>query len=171
MDIRERMLPFLERVAIETRSTGLMGLISADQIFVVAKHEGNQNIGITIRVGNGFHITAGAHGKAITAFMNDDERKRILPRKRLFYYGEAEQMDMKKLKAELEQCRKKGFSKDIGGLQAGINAVSAPVFGPQQRLIGCIILIGIFSKENVEKYGALIARTAKEISFSLGAPP
>jgi DNA-binding IclR family transcriptional regulator len=169
MDIRERVLPFLEELAVETKSTALMGLISADQVFVVAKHEGNQNIGITIRLGHRFHITAGAHGKAITAFMDEVERKRILSRKRLFYYGDAVHMDKKKLRAELEQCRKQGFSKDLGGLQPGIRAVSAPVLGPRQKLIGCLILMGTFAEKMVDKYGALIARSAQEVSCALGA--
>jgi DNA-binding IclR family transcriptional regulator len=169
LDIRERVSPFIEKIAIETQSTALLGLISAEQVFVVAKHEGNQNIGVTIRLGHRFHITAGAHGKAITAFMRQAERKRILSRKRLFYYGDAERMDREKLHAELEECRIKGFSRDIGGLQPGLNAVSAPLFGPQQRLIGCVILIGTFPEGVVDENGRIIARAAREISSALGA--
>lgn len=171
MDIRERVSPFLEALAIETRSTALLGLISADQVFVVAKHEGNQNIGITIRLGHRFHITAGAHGKAITAFLSEAEQKRILSRKRLFYYGTAERMDNKLLEEELEQCRERGYSQDLGGLQPGISAVSAPVFGTHENIIGCLILVGTFSGRTVEKYGALTARKAREMSFSIGATP
>jgi DNA-binding IclR family transcriptional regulator len=167
MDVRDRVSPFLKNVAVETKNTALLGLISTDQVFVVAKHEGNQNIGITIRLGHRFHITAGAHGKAITAFLPEVERKRILARKNLYFFGDAELMDMGKLKKELEECRAKGFSCDIGGLQPGINAVSAPVFGPQGKLIGCVILMGTFPEQIVEENGLIIAQAAKEISSSL----
>jgi DNA-binding IclR family transcriptional regulator len=87
MDIRERVAPFLEELAVDTRSTALLGLISADQVFVVAKHEGNQSIGITIRLGHRFHITSGAHGKVIVAFLSDEERKRIFPEKGFSFTG------------------------------------------------------------------------------------
>ena len=169
MDIRERAAPFLEELAINTQSSALLGLISADQVFVVAKHEGNQNIGVTIRLGHRFHITAGAHGKAIVAFMSESGRKRIMSRKRLFFYGNPELMDMEQLEAELEKCKNQGFSKDIGGLQSGINAVSGPIFGPQQRLIGCIILMGTFPEGAVETNGLITAETARQISLALGA--
>ena len=169
MDIRERAAPFLKELAMNTRSSAFLGLISANQVFVVAKHEGDQNIGVTIRIGHRFHITAGAHGKAIVAFMPEPERKRIMSRKRLFFYGSPELMDITKLNAELEKCRTQGFSKDIGGLQPGINAVSGPIFGPQQRLIGCIILMGTYSKDEVEKNGHITAKTARQMSLALGA--
>lgn len=169
MDIRERVASFIEGLAVETQSAALIGLISADQVFVVAKHEGNQNVGVTIRLGHRFHITAGAHGKAIVAFMPEQERQRVLARKRLFFYRDPELMDMSKLREELEQCRMKGFSYDIGGLQAGINAVSAPIFGPHHRIIGCVILMGTFSEELIAANGEKVTETAKQISSALGA--
>jgi DNA-binding IclR family transcriptional regulator len=169
LDIRERAAPFIEKAAVETQTTALVGLISADQVFVVAKHEGNQNIGMTIRLGHRFHITVGAHGKAIVAFMPEHEKKRILARKRLFFYGDPAHLDMKKLKTELEECRLKGFSQDIGKLQPGINAVSSPIFGPNQRIIGCVILMGTFPEELIEIKGEKVVETAKQISWTLGA--
>ncbi len=50
--------PFLERLANETQSSAVLGLISAEQVFVVAKHEGNRNNGVTIRFAHRFHMTA-----------------------------------------------------------------------------------------------------------------
>jgi DNA-binding IclR family transcriptional regulator len=167
MDIRDQVLPFLKKAAIDTGTTALMGLISADQVFVIARHEGNQPVGVTIRIGHRFHLTAGAHGKAITAFLPEAERKRLLSRKRLFYYGDPDLMDMERLEKELEECRRKGFAKDIEGLQPGILAVSAPVFGPQGRLIGCTLLMGAFKKKEMEEKGRVVARTAREITSLL----
>jgi len=168
MDIRDRVHPFLEKAAVESGCTALMGLISADQVFVVARHEGNRSIGMTIRLGHRFHLTAGAHGKAITAFLPEPERKRILSRKRLFFYGDPDLMDMERLERELEECRRQGFSKDIGGLQPGILAVSAPVFGPRERLIGCAVLMGPFKEKEVEEKGRVVTRASREITSMLG---
>jgi DNA-binding IclR family transcriptional regulator len=60
--------PFLQNLAIETNGTAVFGLINGEHVFVVSKHEGNQNIGFSVRLGHRFHITLGAHGKAIVAF-------------------------------------------------------------------------------------------------------
>lgn len=169
LDIRDRVGPFLQRLALKTQTTALLCLTSADQVFVVAKHEGNQDIGVTIRLGHRFHITAGAHGKAIVAFMPEQERQRILKGKKLFFYGNPAHLNMTQLKSELEECRHRGFSQDIGGLQPGINAVSSPIFGPNQRIIGCIILMGTFPEELIETKGEKVAETAKQISWTLGS--
>ena len=169
LDIRSVITPYLEELAAGTLTTGLLGLISADQVFVVAKHEGNKNIGVTIRLGHRFHITAGAHGKAIVAFLSEDERRRILSKKRLFFYGDPKKMDHNRLRDELKDCRKRGFSSDIGGLQTGINAVSSPVFGPGKKVIGCLILMGTFEESLAEQYGIRLAKTVEEISGVLGA--
>ncbi len=37
--------------------------------------KGNQDIGFTVRLGHHFHLTLGAHGKAIMAFMDEQERE------------------------------------------------------------------------------------------------
>jgi DNA-binding IclR family transcriptional regulator len=169
MDLRMTVNPYLERLAIETRSTALFGLISAEQLFVVAKHEGNQGIGLTIRLGHRFHMTSGAHGKAIVAFMPEGEREKILSRKKLYFYGDPTKLDSKVLKQELSKCRRTGFSQDVGGLQSGINALSAPVFGPSRGIIGCLILTGVFPEQSAEIYGPKVASTARQISLAMGA--
>jgi DNA-binding IclR family transcriptional regulator len=169
MDVRMTVTPYLERLAIETRSTALFGLMSSEQLFVVAKHEGNQDIGLTIRLGHRFHVTSGAHGKAIVAFMPEGEREKILSRKKLYFYGDPAKLDGKVLREELSECRRNGFAQDVGGLQSGINALSAPVFGPSRRIIGCVILTGVFPEQSAKIYGPRVASTARQISEAMGA--
>jgi DNA-binding IclR family transcriptional regulator len=169
MDVRMTVTPYLERLAVETRSTALFGLLSAEQLFVVAKHEGNQDIGLTIRLGHRFHVTSGAHGKAIVAFMPEGEREKILSKKKLYFYGDPAKLDREVLKEELSKCRRTGFSQDVGGLQSGVNALSAPVFGPSRQIIGCLILTGVFPEQSAEIYGPKVARTARQISLAMGA--
>jgi DNA-binding IclR family transcriptional regulator len=161
--------PYLERLALETQSTALFGLVSADQLFVVAKHEGNQNIGLTIRLGHRFHLTAGAHGKAFVAFLPDHEREKLLSRKKLFFWGDPAKFDLKLLKEEIVKSRLTGYSQDTGSLRPGINAVSAPVFGPSRKIIGCLILTGVFPERAMDEFGPKAAGAARQISAALGA--
>jgi DNA-binding IclR family transcriptional regulator len=169
LDLRDIVEPCLGSLANETSSTALFGLISAEQVFIIAKHEADHNVGITIRLGHRFHITSGAHGKAIVAFMSDEKRQKILKRDKLYFYGDASAMDTKRLKKELLECRRSGFAQDKGGLQPGINAVSAPVFGPAGRIIGCVILIGTFPDALMQKHGQKVTGVVRRISRKLGA--
>lgn len=166
----EIVAPFLEDLAKETNGTALFGLIDGEHILVVGKSEGNQNVGFSIRLGHRFHITLGAHGKAIVAFMPEMEREKILIKKRIYFHGfELSRLNMKRLREELTKCRQLGYAQDIGEITAGVNFVSAPVFGLQEKIIGCIILIGTFTETLIEKYGPKTADVARRISYKLGA--
>jgi len=161
--------PYLEDLAKETSGTALFGLINGDHLFVVAKREGNQNIGFSTRLGHRFHITLGAHGKAIVAFLPDLQRERILARKKLHFYGDPSRMNMKRLRNDLKQCRELGFAQDLGEVTPGVNGVSAPVFDLRNEIIGCVILMGAFTEGMVEIFGSRVAEIARQISYKLGA--
>ena len=170
MNQKEIVGPYLKKLAIETSSTALLCLINDDdQVYVAGKHEGNQDIGFTVRRGFTFHITHGAHGKAIVAFMSESERDKILENEKLFFYNRDGNVDMKLLKKELSKCRKIGYAFDSGELHPGINSISAPLFGPMEKMFGCILLIGNYPKNLISEYGTNVTKAAKEISYKLGA--
>ena len=162
--------PFLDDLAKETNGTALFGLIYAEHLLVVGKREGNQNIGFSIRLGHRFHVTLGAHGKAMVAFMPEADREKILTKKRVYFHGlDISRLNMKRLRDELTKCRQLGYAQDVGEITTGVNFVSAPVFGVQEKIIGCIILIGTFPEGLIEKYGPKTADVARRISYKLGA--
>jgi DNA-binding IclR family transcriptional regulator len=166
----EIVAPFLDDLAKKTNGTALFGLIYGEHLLVVGKSEGNQNIGFTIRLGHRFHITLGAHGKAIVAFMPEADREKILAKKRVYFHGlDISRLNMKRLRDELTKCRQLGYAQDVGEITTGVNFVSAPVFGVQEKIIGCIILIGTFAESLIEKYGPKTADVAKQVSYKLGA--
>jgi DNA-binding IclR family transcriptional regulator len=125
-------------------------------------------VGVTIAIGHRFPLTGGAHGKAIVAHLPETEQARILEKKKLYFHGDPSKLDLKRLKEELRACRDSGFASDISLLKSGINAVSAPLFGTNSVVMGCIILIGTFSEDLIAKYGPKVAKTGQEISLKLG---
>ena len=126
-------------------------------------------MGFTIRLGHRFHITLGAHGKAIVAFMPEADREKILTKKRVYFHGlNISRLNMKRLRDELTKCRQLGYAQDVGEITTGVNFVSAPVFGVQEKIIGCIILIGTFAESLIEKYGPKTADGARQVSYKLG---
>jgi DNA-binding IclR family transcriptional regulator len=161
--------PFLEGLARETGGTAMFGFISGSHIFVLKQREGNGNRGFRLRIGQRFHLTLGAYGKAIVAFSPEAERKTILSRKKVYFYGDPSRMDMKRLKEEIITCRESGFAYETGDVTPGVTVISSPVFGLREKPIGCIGLIGVYPKSRIEEYGAKVASAAKQISHKLGA--
>jgi DNA-binding IclR family transcriptional regulator len=121
MEYPETVAPFLDSLSKNTSGTAVFGLIRGSDVFVVAKREGNQCIGFTLGLGARFHISLGAPGKAITAWMSEMEREKILAKKKLPFYGDPSRMDMKRLGEKIDRCRDLGFAQDLGEVTAGIN--------------------------------------------------
>jgi DNA-binding IclR family transcriptional regulator len=168
LDVRKAVEPFLARLARESESTAFLGLISHLEVFVVAKDEGDQDIGLTIRLGHRFPLAWGAHGKAIVAFLESEDREQVLASEKLYFHGSSASFDATRLKKELAECRKKGFAVDPGKMQRGINAVASPAFGPGGKVIGSIVLLGTFPKNLMQQYGSAVARAAEDFSEAIG---
>ena len=169
LDDNKMATPLLETLAARTRSPAFYGILSDENIFVVAKHEEERTISVTIRVGYRFHMTHGAHGKAIVAFMEEHERERLLQQKKLFFYGHQSKFDRGRLDAELARCRKLGYAFDMGELNPGINVIASPVFDAHECVKGCMFIMGTFSESFTEEYGPMVAEAARRFSSMLGS--
>jgi DNA-binding IclR family transcriptional regulator len=161
--------PILEDLAEKAGSTAILGLIVDRNIFVAAKHEGEGNIGVTMRIGNRLPLAYGAHGKAIAAFLPGKERDSLLQGGDLHFHGDPAKLDRLRLQRELAQCRRKGFAEDLGELNRGLNVVAAPVLGPNRAPIGFVEILVLFSAKAAHRLGPLVAEAGKTLSRQLGA--
>ncbi|MBI5249160.1 MAG: IclR family transcriptional regulator [Desulfomonile tiedjei] len=171
MDLRETAAPFLHKLSRDTNSTAFLGLVSDDHVFVIAKDEGMQDIGIMIRLGHRFPLAWGAHGKAIVAFLPEVERKKVLDSSTLYFHGSTSKLDLDRLGEEFNLCRKAGFAMDLGDMKSGIHAVASPVFGPGEKLIGALAVVGTFARECAEGFGSEVAEAARKFSELVGGAP
>jgi DNA-binding IclR family transcriptional regulator len=161
--------PILEELAGKAGSTAVLGLIVDRNVFVAAKHEGEGNMGVTMRIGNRMPLTYGAHGKAIAAFLPMKEQNRLLQGSNLHFHGDQARLDRTRLKKELTLCRRDGFAEDLGESNRGLNVVAAPVLGPDRVPIGFIEIFVLFSAEAAHRFGPLVAKAGKTLSRQLGA--
>jgi len=151
LSYQEMAGPVLLTLAGKTHSTALYSVLRDENIFGVARHELERQIGVTIRIGYRFNMTRGAHGKAIVAFMKKDERERVLKEERLFFHGNPERLDRDRLEDELARCRETGFAFDMGELNPGINVIASPVFDGDERINGCMFIMGTFPESFIEE--------------------
>jgi DNA-binding IclR family transcriptional regulator len=159
----------LQNLANETQASVLLGIIVNDQFYIVGKYDGNDKLSITVRQHQSLHITHGSHGKAIFSFLNKKEQQRIIDSGQLFFHGDIDAFDKKKLERELKFCRKNGYAIDNGEATPGITAVSAPVFDHNNEVIAGIVLVGTFKPNKFEIFGKKIAATSQIISKKAGA--
>lgn len=161
--------PVLERLAGKIGSTAALGLIAGRSVIVVSKHEGGKGIAVTMRVGQHFPLTYGCHGKAIAAFMSKKSLDELLKEKRLYFQGDPSRFDRNKLMPDLERCRREWFAEDAEETAPGLNAVAAPVLGPNGYPIGYVVVLGLISRKATREHGPLVAEAGKILSRQLGA--
>ena len=167
LDLREVASPFLSRLSSGTNSTAFLGLISGNYVYVTAKDEGSQTVAVTFRIGQRFPLFWGTHGKAILAFLPEEERKQILASDGLSFRSQGVPIDLRDLERELIACKKSGFAVDVDETKIGIRSVAAPVFGPTAKLIGAFVVIGTFPGDLADDYGRRVANEARVFSQSL----
>jgi len=160
--------PVLDDLAKKAGATVALGIISDDKTYVVAQFEGAPGIGISSPIGYVTSITYGAHGKAIAAFLPEDELEELLSNKDLFFYGSPARFNKARLLKELAQCRRTGFALELGDIQKGVNAIAAPVLDQNGHPIGYISIVGFFTRELVRRIGPLAADAVKLISKEAG---
>lgn len=160
----------IKDLSAKTNGTAVLGLIDGDYVFVAAKCESENAIGVvTMRVGQRLPLTLGSHGKAIAAHLPQEELNHLLKNTKLYFHGKPEKFNRKKLEDELLRCRQQGFAEDMGEIIEGINDIAAPVLGANLAPIGYILLVGTHNIETLLGFGPLVAEGARKISRQLGA--
>lgn len=174
-DFTKVVEPFLDRLVERPGTTAFLGLVWGHRVSVVARRDSPAGTGTALRLlgYRWYPLTWGAVGKAIVASLAPDEREDVLARPPYFFYGDSSitPLDLTALRTELAEAWNKGYATDIGGVQEGVSAVAAPVFGVRRnvvRPIGCIALVGGFPVEEVDSLGTLVATTAKELTQEAG---
>ena len=160
--------PILYDLAKKAGATVALGVIFDNRAIVVAQYEGSPGVGISSPVGNVSPITYGAHGKAIAAFLPEDELEDLLKSGGLYFYGKPDKYDRNRLLRELEQCRRDGFALELGDIVPGVNAIGAALLDQNNRPIGYIVVVGFFNEAEARKIGPLVAETVKKISRETG---
>jgi DNA-binding IclR family transcriptional regulator len=160
--------PILHELAKRAGATVALGVISDDETFVVSQYEGAPGIGISAPIGHVTPITYGAHGKAIAAFLPEEELEDLLKKRELFFYGSPEKFDRSRLLKELAQIRRDGFALELGDIVPGVNAVAAPILDQSGKPISYITIVGFFKKEEALRLGPLAVEAVKTISKETG---
>ncbi len=161
--------PILAELAKKTGNTAVFGLIAERHVFVVAKHEGEQAVSITMRLGQRYPLSYGSHGKAIAASLPGPELDLLLREEKLYFHGDPSRFDRERLEAEMEACRREGFVMEVGEMVQGLTTVAAPVLGSRGTPVGYIVVIGFFSSEAARDTGPIVATAGKALSRQLGS--
>jgi IclR family acetate operon transcriptional repressor len=159
--------PILERLRVATGETAALLVRRGNLRQCVAELTSPHVLAISRGIGETDHLWRGASGKAILAFMDDNEVAAVM---RTLPKG----TDKAALAADLSRARKNGFFVSRGEVFVGAIAIAAPYFDHTDRVAGSV---GVFGPEArlderwVVKAAAAVAKSAAELSAASGHVP
>ena len=169
-DLVRAARPILDELAERTTETVNLGVLTGDSVVYVDQITGTRAIVSVSWVGRRTPLHCTSNGKVILAFSTEVERERLL-RAPLTKLTPRTITDVRKLRAQLEEIRVRGYAQTMEELEEGLNAVSAPVRGMSGELVAALSVSGpAFRMRPVDlpRMGKLTAEAARAISRRLG---
>jgi DNA-binding IclR family transcriptional regulator len=152
-----------------TGETSALVLLNGDRVVYVAQEAGTQSVRLIADLGVSFPAHTAAGGRAILAFSPADTVDAVLSHPEL---GVTSQAEGRRLVAELEEIRGRGWAIDDERLEDGVVCVAAPVFGHTGLPMAAISVSGPsgrMQRLGYESVGALLAREAELLSRKIRA--
>ena len=130
MDVREISAPYLRQLSDETGYTVNLAILDGTEVVYVERcrtsRVGQREIDLNLHVGSRLPAYCTSLGKAMLAFLPDEERDAILDRVEFSQRGPNTTLDRASLLAELATVRRDGFSVNNEELAYGLRSIAAP---------------------------------------------
>ncbi len=166
--------PALRELQQHTLETIHFGILDGLEAVYVEKLAGRRAYQMTSRVGNPLPLHCSAIGKAILAFLPDDERGRLIGELTLERKTDTTLTTARTLEDDLKTTRARWWALDDEENEKGIRCMGTPVFGQTGRVIGAISVsapVFDFTIEDAEAFAPVLRAAARQASEALGAPP
>lgn len=168
----EKALPHLRELRDETRETvGFAVLNHEHEGIVLEQIPGPEPIKIQISVGYRFPLHTAAPGKAMIAFLPEEEREQVMSSLMYRKYTENTILTADAFRSELEKIRIRGYALDREEQIEHINCVGAPIFDHRMKVVAAAWITGpIFRMTSgiLERNAPTVVATCRKISQELG---
>lgn len=172
VDWTKDIRPFIVDLKDRVNETVHLGIIDAGEVVYIDKVECERSIRMYSRVGKRAPVYCTGIGKAILAFLPEDQRMQIISNLTYTKFTENTITDEQELIKEIKKIRAQGFSLDKEEHELGINCAAAPIFNHDGQILGGISVAGPSSRVNEENLFDLateIKETAQLISRRMGS--
>jgi DNA-binding IclR family transcriptional regulator len=169
-DVRVAARPVLVELAEASRETVHLAVLDGDEVINVEQVAGPHIIGAASWVGRRTPPHCVANGKALLAFQPASAIERALAAP-LPRFTERTIVEPDRLRAELEEVRRRGYATANGEIEDGLNAVAAPVRDASGQVVAAVSVSGPsyrLKARRVVGLAALAVDAAAKVSERLG---
>jgi DNA-binding IclR family transcriptional regulator len=169
-ELRQRARPHLEWLCAETEETVQLQVPHGDRVLVLDTVNPEVSFYLRVVPGSRVYYHANAYGKAMLAFMSEEEVKAILPA-RLPALTTKTITLLRDLLAHLEWTRRTGLAYDDEEYTSGIICIGSPVFDVQGKIaagLGVTAIASLVDKKQRHAFEQLVLECAFRVSKAVG---
>lgn len=167
-DLRYVARPVCEHLAVAAGETATLDVLAGDVIVPIEQATASTSVVGVNWLGRRTPVHCTASGKAITAFAPEAVRARLLalPLDRVAPHTIT---DRAELEAQLEEALRTGIARTHEELEVGLDALAAPVFGPDGGVVAALDVSGPSHRlRNRPELDRLTREGAADLSRRLG---
>jgi len=168
--LSEVALPAMQRVTQATGEPTLLAVLAEDEMLYVERVEGKHLAQIRGSAGERGSLPGTALGKALLAFLPEEEREALIENLPLPKLGPNSITNRGALRAELDRTRERGYAVNDEELEAGVRAIGVPIINARGRPVASITVATLafrYSMEELEIFVPLLQDAANEIAVQL----
>jgi DNA-binding IclR family transcriptional regulator len=171
VDLRERVNPYLRKLALRVGETVHLGVLHRTRIVYLDKVEPiNRRVCVSSRTGTSNPVYSTSMGKAILAYLPPEEAMKIVSEIQFNPFTSKTISSREELLSALDRVRRRGYAIDDEEMEIGTRCVGAPVFDGEGRPIAALSVSGSASRlaaHCVPGIATHVMRFAKDVSLAL----
>lgn len=169
-ELRQRARPHLEWLCRETEETVQLQIPHGTKVLVLETVSPEVSFYLRVVPGSHVYYHPNAFGKAMLAFMTEEEVKAILPPKLPALTPHTITL-LRELLLQLEETRRTGLAYDNEEYTSGIICIGSPVFDVQSKVVaglGITAIASLIKPKQRTAFDQLVLECAFRVSKSIG---
>ncbi|MEO0248501.1 MAG: IclR family transcriptional regulator [candidate division WOR-3 bacterium] len=171
IDLLHAARPILRKLVAEINEDGEIAAMKDTEIIILHKEDCSRPFKYSIAVGDRGPMYATAAGKAILAYLTEDQLSRYLSLVKLIPFTRQTITNRQLLMRALDQIRSTGLAYGRDELYEGVSAIAAPIFNLHREITASIVVTlptERFKPDRRRIIEPRLRRAAEEISRQLG---
>lgn len=170
----ENSIDVMHALRDEINETVLIGSLLGNEVVMVEQLISFQHIKFTAEIGKRVHVQTSAPGKAIMAFLPEDERNNIVNQITFVRYTDNTVPSKKAMLDEMAVVQAQGYAVDDGEEVPDVHCIGVPIFDYRHYPIAALWIVGPeyrVTRDQYKEIGETLISHALKISKRFGYDP
>jgi DNA-binding IclR family transcriptional regulator len=168
--LRDQAFPTLQALALLSGLTVHMAILDHGEALIIEKIEPPGVLQQATWLGKRLDLHCSAVGKALLAYLPDEELARVVGTRRLPRHNDNTITSIRRLQQDLAETKHRGYSVESEEDEIGMCCIGAPVFGELGEVVAAVSVAGTTQQiklENISSLGKLVGEKAAEIGAAV----